>query len=175
MMWIRADHPVDDNDVVLCRTAISFDAAGWEIWLPLLSGATLCFAPSHLIHDPGDCLRRIDIRGLDDAGLRACIAEAAPAAERALLSSCAFDPSIEQMTVPLAHGASIVIISDAVRDSPHQFSEHLARQKVDFLNCDLTCRLTSGVPSRTQSRPSTAHDYSSLLGGRSRIVPRVTL
>ena len=32
----------------------------------------------------GDCLRRIDIRGLDDAGLRACIAEAAPAAERRL-------------------------------------------------------------------------------------------
>src|SRR4029077_20884922 len=29
----------------------------------------------------GDCLRRIDIRGLDDAGLRACIAQAAPAAE----------------------------------------------------------------------------------------------
>src|SRR4051812_49741913 len=32
----------------------------------------------------GDCLRRIDIRGLDEAGLRACIAEAAPAAERRL-------------------------------------------------------------------------------------------
>ena len=32
----------------------------------------------------GDCLRRIDIRGLDDAGLRACIAEVAPAAERRL-------------------------------------------------------------------------------------------
>ena len=26
----------------------------------------------------GDCLRRVDIRGLDDAGLRACITEAAP-------------------------------------------------------------------------------------------------
>ncbi|HEX3305973.1 MAG TPA: condensation domain-containing protein, partial [Streptosporangiaceae bacterium] len=32
----------------------------------------------------GDCLRRIDIRGLDEAGLRACIAAAAPAAERRL-------------------------------------------------------------------------------------------
>ena len=31
----------------------------------------------------GDCLRRIDICGLDDAGLHACIVEAAPAAERA--------------------------------------------------------------------------------------------
>ena len=29
----------------------------------------------------GDCLRRIDVCGLDEAGLRACIAEAAPAAE----------------------------------------------------------------------------------------------
>ena len=32
----------------------------------------------------GDCLRRIDICGLDDAGLHACIVEAAPAAERRL-------------------------------------------------------------------------------------------
>ena len=39
MLWMMADYPVDEADVVLCRTAISFDAVGWEIWLPLLSGA----------------------------------------------------------------------------------------------------------------------------------------
>src|SRR6476620_9441034 len=52
MMWMRTDYPVGDDDVVLCRTAISFDAAAWEIWLPLISGAALCITPSHLIHDP---------------------------------------------------------------------------------------------------------------------------
>src|SRR6201991_2423566 len=64
MMWMRADYPVDDNDAVLCRTAISFDAAGWEIWLPLLSGATLCIAPSHLIHDPSQFSRYVKHHGI---------------------------------------------------------------------------------------------------------------
>src|SRR6478672_5993336 len=64
MMWMRVDYPVDDNDAVLCRTAISFDAAGWEIWLPLLSGATLCMAPSQLIHDPGQFSRYVKHHGI---------------------------------------------------------------------------------------------------------------
>src|SRR5262249_46430183 len=52
MSWMMADHPVDERDVVLCRTAISFDAAGWEVWLPLFSGAAVCITPSQLAHDP---------------------------------------------------------------------------------------------------------------------------
>src|SRR5262249_35846685 len=45
MQWMKADYPVDKNDIVLSRTDIGFDAAGWEIWLPLLSGRKLCIAP----------------------------------------------------------------------------------------------------------------------------------
>ena len=52
MSWMMADYPVGRDDVVLCRTAISFDAVGWEIWLPLLSGAALCVTPAHLARDP---------------------------------------------------------------------------------------------------------------------------
>ena len=33
--------PFGDDDVVLCRTRSAFDAAAWEIWLPLISGAAL--------------------------------------------------------------------------------------------------------------------------------------
>src|SRR4051794_5064632 len=79
---------------------------------------------------------------------------AAPGFRTALLSSCAFDPSIEQITVPLVHGASIVIISDAVRDSPHQFWEHLARQKVDLLNCtpSLLESIVESAPADTSLR-----------------------
>ena len=47
--------------------------------------------------------------------LRTGLCERHRASAPRLLSSCAFDPSIEQISVPLAHGASIVIISDAVR------------------------------------------------------------
>src|SRR5262249_22238985 len=52
MAWMIADHPLDQNDIVLCRTAISFDAAGWELWLPLISGAAVCVTPAHLARDP---------------------------------------------------------------------------------------------------------------------------
>src|SRR6202171_797553 len=60
---------------------------------------------------------------------------AAPGFRTALLSSCAFDPSIEQITVPLVHGASVIIISDAIRESAHQFWANVDHQKVDLLNC----------------------------------------
>ena len=46
MRWMRHDYPTDQSDVVLARTAISFDAAEWEVWLPLVTGATLCIAPT---------------------------------------------------------------------------------------------------------------------------------
>src|SRR5207302_697317 len=43
--------------------------------------------------------------------------------------------SIEQATLPLAHGGSVVIISDAIRESPIEFWNHIARQKVNLVNC----------------------------------------
>src|SRR5262249_9296409 len=36
----------------------------------------------------------------------------------ALLSSCAFDPSIEQITMPLVCGATIAIVDDITRETP---------------------------------------------------------
>ena len=52
MLWMGGAYPVGHDDVVLGRTAISFDAAGWEIWLPLLAGATLAVFPGDLARDP---------------------------------------------------------------------------------------------------------------------------
>ena len=56
MLWMMADYPVGEQDVVLCRTAITFDAAIWEIWLPLLAGTTLCVAPAQLMRDPSQLM-----------------------------------------------------------------------------------------------------------------------
>jgi nonribosomal peptide synthetase DhbF len=53
----------------------------------------------------------------------------------ALVTSSAFDPSIEQATLPLVHGASVVIISDAARESPAQFWDVLIRKRVHLVNC----------------------------------------
>ena len=78
----------------------------------------------------------------------------------ALLSSSAFDPSIEQITLPLVHGASIVVINDALRESPLQFWNYVRRNKVDLLNC---------TPSFFESLIDSAPNNSSLrhlvLGG----------
>ena len=55
---------------------------------------------------------------------------AGPDLRVALLSSPGFDPSIEQATLPLVHGASIVVISDAARESPARFWDYVERKKV---------------------------------------------
>ena len=47
-----ANYPVGVEDIVLCRTSLSFDAATWEIWLPLIAGATLCMTAAELTRDP---------------------------------------------------------------------------------------------------------------------------
>src|SRR5262249_20580393 len=53
----------------------------------------------------------------------------------ALLTSSAFDPSIEQATLPLIYGGSVVVISDIIRESSQQLWEQLVRQNVNLLNC----------------------------------------
>ena len=58
---------------------------------------------------------------------------AGPDLRVALLSSPGFDPSIEQATLPLVHGASIVVISDATRESPARFWDYVERKKVTLL------------------------------------------
>ena len=53
----------------------------------------------------------------------------------ALLISSAFDPSIEQALLPLMGGGAVVVISDAVRESPLQFWEQVQRDGVTFISC----------------------------------------
>ncbi|CAM3698150.1 amino acid adenylation domain-containing protein [Kibdelosporangium persicum] len=50
--WLRRAHPVGPADVVLFRTAPSFDAATWEMWHPLTSGAAVCVAGDDDVRDP---------------------------------------------------------------------------------------------------------------------------
>ena len=52
MCWMANEYPVSAEDRILARTAISFDAAGWEIWLPLTGGATICLASEQATVDP---------------------------------------------------------------------------------------------------------------------------
>ncbi|UJB40280.1 amino acid adenylation domain-containing protein [Streptomyces sp. A1-5] len=52
MAWL-ADHlGLTVEDRVLARTSPSFDASVWEIWLPLLHGASVCLMPVDANKDP---------------------------------------------------------------------------------------------------------------------------
>lgn len=44
MLWLIEQFAVQTKDKILHRTSLSFDASIWEIWLPLMTGATLCIA-----------------------------------------------------------------------------------------------------------------------------------
>ncbi len=79
MAWMMADHSVGKDDVVLCRTAITFDAAGWEIWLPLLSGAALCVTPERLARDPTEFSAYVKQQGVTIAQFVPSLLAAIPA------------------------------------------------------------------------------------------------
>ena len=64
MLWMMSEYPVSEEDQVLSRTSISFDAAGWEIWLPLLSGSALNVAPAHVTRDPQQLIDYIKHQGI---------------------------------------------------------------------------------------------------------------
>src|SRR5215475_485940 len=78
----------------------------------------------------------------------------------ALVISSAFDASIEQALVPLVRGGAVVIISDAMRESPSQMWQQLIRNDVTFMSC---------VPSYLESIIRDAPENASLqhlaLGG----------
>src|SRR5271166_2718782 len=78
----------------------------------------------------------------------------------ALLSSVAFDPSIEQITLPLIHGGTIVVVSDANRESPAQFWNYVARNRVNLTNC-----VPSFLASVVHEAPSPLRLDHLLLGG----------
>ncbi|HEY1243817.1 MAG TPA: condensation domain-containing protein, partial [Hyphomicrobiaceae bacterium] len=63
-------HLLDRHDALRLRLAGAGGSTGWRLEV----------APAGAVR-AGDCLRRIEVCGLDDAGLRACIAREAQAAE----------------------------------------------------------------------------------------------
>ena len=80
--------------------------------------------------------------------------------EIALLSSSAFDPSIEQTILPLTHGASIVVISELTRQSPPQFWDYVHNKNVTLLNCT-----PSLLEALIHSAPDNFHLRHLVVGG----------
>ncbi|KAA5835174.1 amino acid adenylation domain-containing protein [Saccharopolyspora hirsuta] len=64
MRWQAEEWGLRADDRVLARTAISFDAAGTEVWLPLIVGASLCLAPADVVRDPERLLDLVEQHGV---------------------------------------------------------------------------------------------------------------
>ncbi|MFJ9041077.1 amino acid adenylation domain-containing protein [Streptomyces sp. NPDC102406] len=52
MAWMVRHLGLTPDDRVLARTSTSFDASGWELWLPLMNGAEVCVLPHEANREP---------------------------------------------------------------------------------------------------------------------------
>ena len=59
VMWTVRRHRLDHTDRVLQKTTVGFDAAGWEIFAPLVSGGAVVLAPAGADRDPAALLRAV--------------------------------------------------------------------------------------------------------------------
>lgn len=57
--WTVRQHRLCETDRVLQKTALTFDAAGWEIFAPLVSGGTVVLAPIGAERDPAAMVRAV--------------------------------------------------------------------------------------------------------------------
>ena len=57
LAWMTSDYPLSPADKVLGRTSISFDAAVWELLLPLISGAAVELMSAEAARYPSEMLR----------------------------------------------------------------------------------------------------------------------
>ncbi|KZM69928.1 non-ribosomal peptide synthetase [Nocardia terpenica] len=59
VLWTVRRHGLRATDRVLQKTPLSFDAAGWEIFAPLVSGGTVVLAPPGAERDPAALVRAV--------------------------------------------------------------------------------------------------------------------
>ncbi|MCO5968360.1 non-ribosomal peptide synthetase [Actinoallomurus soli] len=64
VLWTVRRHGLGPADRVLQKTTIGFDAAGWEIWAPLVSGGVVVLAPPGAERDPAVMLRAVAEHGV---------------------------------------------------------------------------------------------------------------
>jgi amino acid adenylation domain-containing protein len=116
MSWMVATYPVAPGDRVLSRTSISFDASVWEIWFPLLSGATLCLAPRNTARDPGRLLKFMADRGITVAQfvptlLAAICEQGRPRPERLRLVFAGGEPLVRELAQSVFSGWQVPIVN----------------------------------------------------------------
>ncbi|ARU63056.1 hypothetical protein CBW65_20310 [Tumebacillus avium] len=64
MLWMQQEFPLTADDVVLQKTAFSFDASVWEFYAPLFAGATLVLARPGGQADPAYLVQAVQTYGV---------------------------------------------------------------------------------------------------------------
>lgn len=67
LLWMREHYGIGADDRVLQKTPITFDVSVWELFLPLLCGATLVIAGPDAHRDPSELARLIRTQGITTA------------------------------------------------------------------------------------------------------------
>ena len=67
LLWMQAQYGITARDRVLQKTPATFDVSVWELFLPLLAGATLVLAPPGAHRDPEAVARLIRDEGVTTA------------------------------------------------------------------------------------------------------------
>ena len=83
MLWMQSEYPLQSGDRVLQKTPFSFDASVWELYAPLIAGATLVMAQPGGHRDPAYLVAAVREHGVT-------ILQAVPALLRALLDDGGF-------------------------------------------------------------------------------------
>ncbi len=64
LLWMQDAYRLSPGDRVLHKTAIGFDVSGWELWWPLVAGATVVVAPPGAHRDTARLARIIQVDGV---------------------------------------------------------------------------------------------------------------
>jgi amino acid adenylation domain-containing protein len=64
LLWMQHRFPLDQDDRVLLKTSLSFDASIWELFCPLLAGARVVLAQPGGQRDPDYLVREVQRRGI---------------------------------------------------------------------------------------------------------------
>ena len=60
LLWMQDTYRVNSQDKILLKTSLTFDVSVWELFLPLISGATLVIAPPDIHREAAALLRIIE-------------------------------------------------------------------------------------------------------------------
>jgi amino acid adenylation domain-containing protein/non-ribosomal peptide synthase protein (TIGR01720 family) len=113
LLWLLDTTGLTESDVMLARTSVSFDAAGAELWLSLLSGAKMALASEDTGRDPEQLMEHIVRHRVTAAQFVPSLLAAMPLDERGrgirvLLSGGEALPAALAAEVAAAWDASVV-------------------------------------------------------------------